>query len=132
MSDKVPNQMTKSEALAAGYTLCGYRDMEDQILMQITDIDADNFEMGTILIADPEKHSAKVSADYLIDHCVDLYFEFDENPDETEDMIDMLKAEKAMFEEFAGKINKIYEARGFYYLIPLLKLVPDPEENSNA
>ena len=122
-------KLTVKQALENGYTHCGYEDLTEQTLIPISQIDDDNFDFaqGRIMVADTEKHTAKIKAGDLISFLTDYFYEVDENPFSDDEMEDYLKEERAMIEEFANRINEIYNKKTWSFLCHSIQLVKDSD-----
>ena len=127
-------KLTAKQALEKGYTHCGYEDLTEQTLMPISQMDDDNFDFaqGRIMVADNEKHFAKIDADDLISFLNDNFYENDENPFSDDEMYDYLKEEKTMIEEFASKINEIYKKKSWQFLCHSIQLVKDADVTTDV
>lgn len=124
-------KLTISEALAEGYTLCGYSGRDYQSLMNVADMTKADFEQseGKIVLAEKEPMHHKIGPDALIEFAVEDYFNNDEfSIDDTNDMEDLMKKNKSMFDEFAEKLNVIYREKDFYRITDI-ELIPNDEEN---
>jgi hypothetical protein len=114
-------KLTIDEALAEGYTMFGYEGKETQNLIPIEKVCSDDFEYAEthgykIVVADTDEHTAKLDADDLLGFLADRYRDYEENPDDTDDMEDYLKEEKQLIDDFVEKINIVYAKKNWFYL----------------
>jgi len=121
--------ITVKEALEQGYDLCGYDGLENQMLINISDLTEDDFSQhhgGNLCVAKKNQHSASIDVDETIDWLTDRYYDFEGNPDDdVHDMELYFKEEKETIEKFVNKMNEIYAKKWWRFLDSDLQLVPN-------
>lgn len=120
-------QMTKSEALKAGYTMYGVDGQEFQHMNNIADMTDEDFNdpRGNLLVCDNEAHYASIDGDTIYDMVQDSIMGNSEFHDDTDEIPDMLKAE-INWDEIAEKVNAVCKKRPYYFLTKI-QLVNDTQ-----
>jgi hypothetical protein len=125
-------KITVKEALEQGYERCGYDLLENQNLIQLDQLEAEDFESykGHLVLAKKEANSASIDTTEVIEWLVERYFDTDGNPDDDgHDMELCFKEKTGIIEDFVLKMNEVYKEKLWWFLDSDLRLVPD--ENGN-
>jgi hypothetical protein len=109
-------RLTKKEALEKGYSLCGFKNREYQLLQKVADLNKVDFS-EPIFLASIEPFyipsiDAETIADILADHMYDQVGE--QTNDDTNEVHDIVK--KLDFSKSANIINQALEDKKYYSL----------------
>lgn len=121
---KEQEQMTKSQALKAGYTKYGFDNESYQSTRELSDIEDYEFnDPRGVMLFDIKPSYPSVDAESLLDMVHDTVVGDMDFRDDTNDVFDNLKG-KVNWEEMAEKINSALREKPYYYLTNI-KLVRD-------
>lgn len=124
-------QLTKTQAIAEGYTLYGEDDQSFQSLMNLKDLSDEDFaelqDAGIVLVlANKEPETFKIDVNDVRCFVIDSYKDSDGfHIDDTNEIDRIVDKMKPLLEEMTQRINReIYGERPLYMLTNI-QLVPD-------
>lgn len=121
--------ITIEEALKQEYSLCGYHEVENQTLMNISDLNEDDFMRGGIIVvAKKEMNCAIITSEEVKDWLIDRFFDVEGNPhDDSNDLEEEFKEKLPIINDFVLKMNWVYETKPWYDLDEELQLIPNKD-----